>query len=118
MPRSKLREFPIGFFVRFFHNHGFLSVDDRPQWYVIDGGSRNYLGPLCETNCRRMLLNFVQWDPSCVICPGGNSNITSNINNRNVNNRFGAPATAARPGFSSNSTSLSDTTIDTRQIRR
>ncbi|MHC4451091.1 MAG: NAD(P)/FAD-dependent oxidoreductase [Planctomycetota bacterium] len=48
MPRSKLREFPIGFFVRFFHNHGFLSVNDRPQWYVILGGSRNYLEPLCE----------------------------------------------------------------------
>jgi predicted NAD/FAD-binding protein len=47
MPRSKLREFPIGFFVRFFHNHGFLSVNDRPQWYVIPGGSRTYLGPLC-----------------------------------------------------------------------
>jgi len=47
MPRSKLRSFPVGFFVRFFHNHGFLSVDDRPQWYVVLGGSRNYLGPLC-----------------------------------------------------------------------
>ncbi|MEM8882569.1 MAG: FAD-dependent oxidoreductase [Planctomycetota bacterium] len=48
MPRSKLREFPIGFFVRFFHNHGFLSVNDRPQWYVIEGGSRSYLEPLCR----------------------------------------------------------------------
>jgi predicted NAD/FAD-binding protein len=47
MPRSRLREFPIGFFVRFFLNHGFLSVNDRPQWYVVEGGSRNYLPPLC-----------------------------------------------------------------------
>lgn len=47
MPRSRLREFPIGFFVRFFSNHGFLSVNDRPQWYVIEGGSKNYLPPLC-----------------------------------------------------------------------
>jgi predicted NAD/FAD-binding protein len=47
MPRSRLREFPIGFFVRFFHNHGFLSVNDRPQWYVVEGGSKNYLPPLC-----------------------------------------------------------------------
>ena len=39
-------DFPARYFIRFFHNHGMLSVDDRPQWRVIRGGSRSYLGPL------------------------------------------------------------------------
>ncbi|MEM8563277.1 MAG: FAD-dependent oxidoreductase [Pseudomonadota bacterium] len=51
-------EFPLSFFLRFFRNHGLLSVSDRPQWRVIEGGSREYLRPLCQrfedriyTNC-------------------------------------------------------------------
>jgi len=39
-------EFPLIFFVRFFKNHGLLSVTNRPQWFVIPGGSRAYLEPL------------------------------------------------------------------------
>jgi predicted NAD/FAD-binding protein len=34
--------FPARFFVEFFANHGFLSVDNRPTWRVIRGGSREY----------------------------------------------------------------------------
>ncbi len=36
-------EMPARFFVQFFKNHGLLSVSDRPQWRVIQGGSRNYV---------------------------------------------------------------------------
>jgi predicted NAD/FAD-binding protein len=36
-------EFPAVFILRFFENHGFLEVEGRPQWYVIEGGSRSYL---------------------------------------------------------------------------
>ncbi|MCU0862917.1 MAG: FAD-dependent oxidoreductase [Planctomycetes bacterium] len=42
----KLMAMPARFFVRFFHNHGMLTVADRPQWYTVQGGSRSYLGPL------------------------------------------------------------------------
>ncbi len=41
-PDEMLR-FPARFFVEFFANHGFLSVDDRPTWRVIQGGSREYV---------------------------------------------------------------------------
>ncbi len=41
-----MMDFPLLFFVRFFRNHGLLSVGHRPQWRVIDGGSRAYLDPL------------------------------------------------------------------------
>tara|TARA_R110000822_G_scaffold226254_13_gene359015 strand:- start:3910 stop:5241 length:1332 start_codon:yes stop_codon:yes gene_type:complete len=40
--------FPMLLFVRFFKNHGLLSVNDRPQWRVIKGGSREYLEPLTK----------------------------------------------------------------------
>ena len=38
--------FPARFFVRFFHNHGMLSVDERPQWRAIRGGSARYVEKL------------------------------------------------------------------------
>jgi len=44
-PQNLLR-FPARYFVRFFHNHGLLSVDDRPQWRVICGGSARYVEAL------------------------------------------------------------------------
>lgn len=41
-------DFSALFFVRFFRNHGLLSVSHRPTWHVIKGGSRSYLEPLIE----------------------------------------------------------------------
>jgi predicted NAD/FAD-binding protein len=43
-----MQDFPLQFFVRFFRNHGLLNLRNRPQWRVIAGGSRNYLGPLTQ----------------------------------------------------------------------
>ena len=43
---TRMLDFPLLFFARFFRNHGLLSVNDRPQWRVIEGGSRSYLEPL------------------------------------------------------------------------
>ena len=40
---SDMLNFPLAFFVRFFHNHGMLSVNDRPTWRVISGGSSRYV---------------------------------------------------------------------------
>ena len=47
-PESAMLNFPVSFFVRFFHIHGLLSVNDRPQWRVIQGGSRSYVSKLLE----------------------------------------------------------------------
>jgi len=44
-PESMLA-FPARYFVRFFHNHGMLSVNERPQWRVIRGGSARYVEAL------------------------------------------------------------------------
>ena len=35
-------EWPARFFVDFFDRHGFLTVNNRPQWKAIRGGSREY----------------------------------------------------------------------------
>ena len=52
---ASVLEFPVEFFVRFFRNHGLLSVNQRPQWRVIEGGSREYLRPLCQRFEERIL---------------------------------------------------------------
>ena len=43
-----MMEFPLQFFLKFFNNHGMLSVDNRPQWRVITGGSQSYVEPLSQ----------------------------------------------------------------------
>jgi predicted NAD/FAD-binding protein len=34
---------PARFLIQFFHNHGMLSVNQRPQWRVVVGGSQEYV---------------------------------------------------------------------------
>ena len=52
-----MRKMPAKFFVQFFQNHGMLSVNDRPVWRVIKGGSNNYLGKLVAGHRDRIRLN-------------------------------------------------------------
>ena len=40
---SQMLEFPVSTLIRFCHNHGLLQVSDRPQWYTVAGGARNYV---------------------------------------------------------------------------
>ncbi len=40
---ARMFDFPARFFVRFLYNHGMLSVNDRPLWRVIRGGSARYV---------------------------------------------------------------------------
>ena len=54
---ADMRAFPLYFFARFFLNHGLLDVTNRPQWYVINGGSREYINPLTEGFSGQILLN-------------------------------------------------------------
>lgn len=49
-------EFPAAYFVRFFKNHGFLSVDDRPVWRVIKGGSKRYVEKILQGIGDRVVL--------------------------------------------------------------
>jgi predicted NAD/FAD-binding protein len=47
-PMGTMLAFPLGSFVRFFHNHGLLQVEDRPQWHTVRGGAREYVRRIRE----------------------------------------------------------------------
>lgn len=57
MSLADMLSFPLQFFVRFFKNHGLLSVSNRPQWRVIEGGSSAYIQPLSAGFADRIRLN-------------------------------------------------------------
>lgn len=42
-PTTKMTDFPAQTFLRFFDNHGLLTVNDHPQWYTVIGGSKEYV---------------------------------------------------------------------------
>ena len=50
-------QMPALFFIRFFKNHGLLSVKDQPQWYTLPGGSRSYIAPLTASFAEKIYLN-------------------------------------------------------------
>ncbi|MEB0205476.1 NAD(P)/FAD-dependent oxidoreductase [Pseudomonas sp. CCC3.1] len=57
MSLADMLDFPLQFFVRFFKNHGLLSVSNRPQWRVIEGGSSAYVQPLSAGFADKIRLN-------------------------------------------------------------
>lgn len=46
---DRMLDFPARFFVRFLHNHGMLTVNDRPTWRVVQGGSARYVERLTRS---------------------------------------------------------------------
>jgi predicted NAD/FAD-binding protein len=42
-PLDQMLQFPARTLVRFFDNHGLLAVSGQPQWYTVQGGSREYV---------------------------------------------------------------------------
>jgi predicted NAD/FAD-binding protein len=43
---GSVHDMPARFLLRFLANHGMLSIDDRPQWRTIQGGSARYVDKL------------------------------------------------------------------------
>ncbi|MES1964205.1 FAD-dependent oxidoreductase [Psychrobacter sp. AH5] len=43
---EEVEDFPLVFFAQFFDNHGLLDVVNRPQWFTIKGGSKQYVNKL------------------------------------------------------------------------
>ena len=39
---------PALFFIKFFNNHGLLQIKNRPQWWVIKNGSKQYVKKIIE----------------------------------------------------------------------
>lgn len=47
-PTGTFRDFPIRFILEFYSHHGLLSLTNRPTWYSIVGGSKNYVSKLTK----------------------------------------------------------------------
>jgi hypothetical protein len=58
---NSCRDFPLQFFLSFLTNHGLLDIANRPQWYVIEGGSRSYIKGLTQSIQDIRLGTPVQW---------------------------------------------------------
>ena len=55
-PKNMLK-MPAIFFIRFFKNHGLLKVTDRPQWWVIKNGSKQYVKEIVKPFKNNIYLN-------------------------------------------------------------
>lgn len=54
---ATMHGFPARTFVQFFANHGMLTVNDRPEWRTIKGGSKQYVKELIRPYRERIVLN-------------------------------------------------------------
>ena len=50
-------DMPAYFFIRFFKNHGLLQITNRPQWWVIKNGSKQYVKKLIKNFKDNIKLN-------------------------------------------------------------
>jgi predicted NAD/FAD-binding protein len=42
-PTDQMMQFPVATMIRFCHNHGLIQVSNRPRWFTVKGGSKNYV---------------------------------------------------------------------------
>lgn len=47
-PIQTMYDYPAESFIQFFVNHGLVKVTKQPQWYTVDGGSREYVQRMIE----------------------------------------------------------------------
>ena len=54
---KQMLDFPFDYFVIFLRNHGMLTINDRPTWKTIRGGSKTYIPKLIKGLEGRVHLN-------------------------------------------------------------
>ncbi|MYA35856.1 MAG: FAD-dependent oxidoreductase [Gammaproteobacteria bacterium] len=54
---GRAKAFPMNMLARFFANHGLLNLFNRPRWFTIAGGSRNYVQALTADFADRIRLS-------------------------------------------------------------
>lgn len=55
---QEMKRFPLPLFLRFFEHHGLLDITHRPQWYVVPGGSREYIRAMLARLGDRLALHL------------------------------------------------------------
>jgi predicted NAD/FAD-binding protein len=59
-PTDQMLAFPVATMIRFCHNHGLLQVSNRPRWFTVTGGSRNYVQKIVKDVSDKRLNSPVQ----------------------------------------------------------
>jgi uncharacterized protein len=54
---TTILDFPAATFLRFFNNHGLLTVRQQPQWHTVSGGSQQYVEKLSAGFRQKTLTN-------------------------------------------------------------
>jgi predicted NAD/FAD-binding protein len=53
---ERMAAYPAKAFIRFFVSHGLLTLNNRPQWKTVEGGSRQYVAKIAEAFTGRVRL--------------------------------------------------------------
>ncbi|MBP7709463.1 MAG: FAD-dependent oxidoreductase [Rickettsiales bacterium] len=56
-PVEQMKLYPAKTFLRFFYNHGLLTVTNQPQWYSVKNGSREYIKKLSASFADKIKLS-------------------------------------------------------------
>jgi len=54
---KEMLNFPAITFINFFDNHGLLSIANQPQWYTVEGGSKEYVKKISQGFLEKIKLN-------------------------------------------------------------
>ena len=55
-PPDQMLAFSLATMIRFCHNHGLLQITNRPKWYTVAGGAKQYVSAITE-QLRKAYLN-------------------------------------------------------------
>lgn len=58
---GRMLEFPAATFIRFFKNHGLLTINGHPQWKTVKGGSRQYIKKLTASFKDKIRTGHTVW---------------------------------------------------------
>jgi predicted NAD/FAD-binding protein len=56
-PLEVMLQYPAQSFVRFFKNHGLLTVSNQPQWFTVSGGAKNYVEKIIKKIGKNCVIN-------------------------------------------------------------
>ena len=59
-PTDQMLQFPVATMIRFCHNHGLIQVTNRPQWWTVNGGARQYVEKIIANIADKRLNSPVQ----------------------------------------------------------
>ena len=60
-PLARMSDLPLATMLHFCDNHGLLQIANRPPWYTVPGGARQYVRKLLAPVADARLLTPVQW---------------------------------------------------------